>query len=210
MPTRPPLTVTFDGLTVNGVALEMPAPRERLAIHEAGHGVVALLVGLELDALTILPGRYDDGAPYSGHARAAAVTLDDPVEVRIRASRLLHMALGGLAAEVVRYRHHNTHGCSRDLADAHKLALRAGVPCHQVSALIDRCRERTIEILAVPAAWASVLAVAAALLECKALTGAALRDIVKATYAARGVQVPRAALFTRERLASGNGKEISE
>ncbi|GAA5784720.1 ATP-dependent metallopeptidase FtsH/Yme1/Tma family protein [Chitiniphilus shinanonensis] len=103
---------------VNGAVRALTeAERERVAVHEAGHAVIAQLLGVgRVEKVTILP-----------RGGALGVTLVSPPEDRHlhRKSELEHrivMLLGGRCAELLTYGEAST-GAAHDLQEASRIAL---------------------------------------------------------------------------------------
>lgn len=137
-------------------------PLEDVALHEAGHVVAALLLGIPVDRVTI---RRD------GH-RLGQVRLDTPALDHQHARAHALVALAGLAATGMTDDH--LDGAVNDLREARRALAYLAPPDPDV-ALLELYRDAAV--LLSPEA-ATVRRVAGALLERSDLTGAELREVL--------------------------------
>lgn len=103
---------------VNGSATAMTeAERERVAVHEAGHAIVAQVLGVGVvEKVTILPRGGALGVTLVTQSEDKQLHLKSEMENRIQ------MLLGGRAAEIITYRDASS-GAASDLKEASRLAL---------------------------------------------------------------------------------------
>lgn len=103
---------------INGAATAMTeAERERVAVHEAGHAVMAEVLGVGLvEKVTILPRGGALGVTLVTQTEDRQLHLKSDLEKRIQ------MLLGGRAAELIRYQDASS-GAASDLKEASRIAL---------------------------------------------------------------------------------------
>jgi len=103
---------------INGSATAMTeAERERVAVHEAGHAIVAQVLGVGVvEKVTILPRGGALGVTLVTQSEDKQLHLKSEMENRIQ------MLLGGRAAEIMTY-HDASSGAASDLKEASRLAL---------------------------------------------------------------------------------------
>jgi hypothetical protein len=177
----PPMLPATMGLTA-GPPIALPAcdRDERDAAHEAGHSVVGLALGWEVEIVTI------DGAP---HVRwragcrplpeVAAVALAGPIAERWRNRWIVRPDDKALLADLARVR-----GLSGGSCDACRAARACVVETHHAddATVIARWREiesQTIDAIKSPPIWASIRALAEKLMEHGTLDGAGVEAICR-------------------------------
>ena len=103
---------------INGSATAMTeAERKRVAVHEAGHAIVAQVLGVGLvEKVTILPRGGALGVTLVTQSEDKQLHLKSEMENRIQ------MLLGGRAAEIIIYNDASS-GAASDLKEASRLAL---------------------------------------------------------------------------------------
>ena len=103
---------------INGSATAMTeAERERVAVHEAGHAIVAQVLGVGVvEKVTILPRGDALGVTLVTQSEDKKLHLKSEMENRIQ------MLLGGRAAEIIAYQDASS-GAASDLKEASRLAL---------------------------------------------------------------------------------------
>ena len=103
---------------INGSATAMTeAERERVAVHEAGHAIVAQVLGVGVvEKVTILP--------RGGALGVTLVTQSEDKQLHLKSEmkNRIQMLLGGRAAEIIRYDDASS-GAASDLKEASRLAL---------------------------------------------------------------------------------------
>lgn len=139
--------------------------REFTAYHEAGHAVMALLVGRTVQKVSIIPSQNRLGAVTMQKGRSKQV------QDKLEAEMLILLA--GMAAEGRKSGRYNLQGAAQDLRHVEQLALsRAGNP-KQATKLIHKTLDKTQHMLSHKANWAAVKAIAAELLEHESISGRA-------------------------------------
>ena len=141
--------------------------KELTAYHEAGHAVIALLMGRSVQKVSIIPSQNKLGAVTMQKGRSKQV------QDKLEAEMLILLA--GMAAEGRKSGKYNLQGASQDLRMVEKLALsRAGNP-KQATKLIHKTLDKTQHLLSNKATWAAVKSIANELLEHESISGRAAR-----------------------------------
>jgi ATP-dependent Zn protease len=141
---------------------------ETTAYHEAGHAVLALVLGRPVQEVSILPERDFLGACKFG--KPAFRPTEDWLE------REILIALGGIAAEARFTGHYAWEGAARDGQYVHKLAVhRAGE--RKAERLQKRMLAKAEHLLAKEDCWKAVELIAAELLRCGSISGRAARHL---------------------------------
>jgi ATP-dependent Zn protease len=141
--------------------------KELTAYHEAGHAVMALLMGRSVQKVSIIPSQNRLGAVTMQKGRAKQV------QDKLEAEMLILLA--GMAAEGRKSGKYNLVGAGQDLRMVEKLALsRAGNP-KQATKLIHKTLDKTQHLLSNKANWAAVKAIAKELLEHESISGRAAK-----------------------------------
>ncbi|MGJ8672873.1 M50 family metallopeptidase [Rubritalea sp.] len=139
--------------------------KELTAYHEAGHAVMAILMGRSVQKVSIIPSQNRLGAVTMQKGRAKQV------QDKLEAEMLILLA--GMAAEGRKSGQYNLVGASQDLRMVEKLALsRAGNP-KQATKLIHKTLDKTQHLLSNKANWSAVKAIAKELLENESISGRA-------------------------------------
>jgi plasmid stabilization system protein ParE len=134
---------------------------ESTAYHEAGHAVIALLLGRSVQRLSILPKLESLGRCEFQKGRG--LSASDWLE------RDILISLAGLAAEA---KH------SRDLQSVRRLTIqRAGE--RQAERLQKRLLAKVEHLLSQPENWRAVELIAAELLRCETISGRAVVHLVE-------------------------------
>ena len=108
--------------------------RIHTAYHEAGHAVIAIITGRNVNKVSIIPGGNKLGVCKMSKGRKKA--SPDALEAE------LLILLAGMAAEGRKSGKYNMQGAAGDLRDAEKLALiRAGNP-KQASKVLKRALDK--------------------------------------------------------------------
>lgn len=135
------------------------------AYHEAGHAVMALLMGRSLKKVSIIPSQNRLGACTFQKGRTKQV--QDKLEAEIL------VLLAGMVAESRKSGRYNVQGASQDLRKVEKLAMtRSGNP-RQAEKLIHKMLDKTQHLLSNKAAWSAIKVIASELIEHESLSGRA-------------------------------------
>lgn len=145
----------------------MDDSRTLTAYHEAGHAVMALLMGRSVQRVSIVPSQNRLGTCTLQKGRAKQV--QDKLEAEIL------ILLAGMAAEGRKSGHYNVPGATQDLRAVEKLAMvRSGNP-RQATKLVHRMLDKTQHLLSSKATWTAVKLIADELLEYGAISGRAAK-----------------------------------
>lgn len=137
--------------------------RTKTAYHEAGHAVIAIVVGRSVNKVSIIPGGNKLGVCKMGKGRKKA--SQDMLEAE------LLILLAGMAAEARKSGQYNMQGASQDLRAAEKLALsRAGNP-RQAEKILKRALDKVHHLFDQPVTWNAAKSIANALLENESISG---------------------------------------
>lgn len=142
-------------------------PRDLTAFHEAGHAVMALLMGRSIQKVSIIPSENRLGAVTIQKGRSKQV------QDKLEAEMLILLA--GMAAEGRRSGHYNLQGAAQDLRNVEKLALMRAGNANQATKLIRKTLDKTQHLLSDPGTWTAVKAIAKELLEHESISGRAAR-----------------------------------
>ena len=143
---------------------------EATAYHEAGHAVIALLLGRSIQRLSILPKLESLGRCEFQKGRG--ISSSDWLE------RDILISLAGLAAEAKHSGEYSWDGAARDLQSVRRLAIqRAGE--RQAERLQKRLLAKVEHLLAQPENWRAVELIAAELLRCETISGRAVVHLVE-------------------------------
>lgn len=141
----------------------MKEDRILTAYHEAGHAVMALLMGRSIQKVSIIPSQNRLGACTFQKGRTKQI--QDKLEAEIL------ILLAGMAAEGRKSGRYNLQGAARDLQMVEKLALaRSGNP-RQATKLIHKMLDKTQHLLTNRATWAAVKMIADELIEHESISG---------------------------------------
>jgi hypothetical protein len=139
------------------------------AYHEAGHAVIALALGRNVQRVSILPNQLRLGQCElkKGRARPA----HDPVEVEIL------ILLGGIAAEACCTGKYAWAGSQQDLRAVRAITSQRASGEKQVARLERRLLDKVEHLLADPAVWRATELIATELLRCTTISGRAARHL---------------------------------
>lgn len=157
---------------VNKHSNRKPSPRmsnDRIltAYHEAGHAVMALLMGRSIQKVSIIPSPNRLGSCTIKKGRAKQV--QDRLEAEIL------ILLAGMAAEGRKSGRYNAQGATQDLQAVEKLAMaRSGNP-RQATKLVHKMLDKTQHLLAKDATWTAVKVIADELIEHESISGRAAK-----------------------------------
>ena len=155
------------------------------AYHEAGHAVVALLLGMRLRSVTIL---FDEEHHNKGLCSCEPEKGLDRVDEwplprrEAWANRRITFVIAGPIAEKRFTNRTNRAGSSADFDEAVRIAEKVSLSDREAERQIDWLWERANNLLAVKETWKAVEEVAAALLAQQTLTGRAVKKIVRQTH----------------------------
>jgi ATP-dependent Zn protease len=145
-----------------------PTYDEATAYHEAGHAVIALILGRPVQRVSILPDREHLG--HCEFGKGVFRPSEDWLE------REMLIALGGIAAEARHTGEYAWSGAARDQRYVHELAVqRAGE--RRAERLQRRLLAKAEHLLAQEGHWRAVELIAAALLRFGAISGRAARHL---------------------------------
>ncbi len=145
----------------------MEHDRTLTAYHEAGHAVMALLMGRDIQKVSIIPSKNRLGACTIKKGRAKQV--QDKLEAEIL------ILLAGMAAEGRKSGRYNVQGAAQDLRNVEKFAMaRSGNP-GQASKLIHKLLDKTQHLLSNKSTWAAVKVIAEELIEHESISGRAAK-----------------------------------
>ncbi len=137
--------------------------RSLTAYHEAGHAVIAIVVGRSVNKVSIIPGGNRLGACKMSKGRKKA--SQDVLEAE------LLILLAGLAAEGRKSGRYNMGGAAQDLRDAEKLAFSRAGNSRQAEKILKRTLDKVHHLFDQSANWAATKSIAEALLESEAISG---------------------------------------
>lgn len=136
------------------------------AYHEAGHAVIALMLGRSVHEVSILPGGKRLGyceMRKGGRAPKDALEAD------------LLILLAGMAAEAKVSGQYGLGGASQDLQMAEKLALSRAGNARQAQRLLERTLDKVEHLMSDTATWSAIVLIAEELLKSRFLSGRAAR-----------------------------------
>jgi hypothetical protein len=139
------------------------------AYHEAGHAVIALALGRNVQRVSILANQFRLGRCELKKGRAKAA--HDPVEVEIL------ILLGGVAAEARHTGEYAWAGAQQDLRAVRAMTSQRGSGAKQVARLERRLLDKVEHLLADPAVWRATELIVAELLRCTTISGRAARHL---------------------------------
>jgi len=142
-------------------------PSETTAYHEAGHAVVALVLGRPVHAVSIRPDHQHAGTCCFG--KPVFRPTEDWLE------REVLISLAGLAAEAAFTGDYCWDGAARDLQYARGLLLQRGGNQRAADRLERRSLSKVEHILSRPANWRAVQKLAGELLRAGEISGRAAR-----------------------------------
>ncbi len=157
---------------------EEPAPDASLvatAFHEAGHAVMALIVGRSVHKVTIAPGQMHAGRGLRlgecrmehGRSKAAKDWIEDEVLI----------LLAGMAAEARFTGEYCRRGASQDLRNVHRLLEHRAGSERQLDRLVRRLLDKTEHLLNDEAHYQAIERIARRLLQDTTLSGRAVKHL---------------------------------
>jgi ATP-dependent Zn protease len=142
-------------------------PQDTLtAWHEAGHAVIALMLGRAVHEVSILPGGKRLG--YCEMRKGGR-----PPKDALEADLLILLA--GMAAEAKISGHYGLDGASQDLQMAERLALSRAGNARQAQRLLERMLDKVEHLMSDDATWSAIDLIATELLKSRFLSGRAAR-----------------------------------
>ena len=145
----------------------MADKKQLTAYHEAGHAVMALLMGRSVQKVSIIPSQNRLGACTLQKGRSKQV--QDKLEAEMM------ILLAGMAAEGRVSGQYNINGASQDLRGVEKLALSRSGNAKQASKLIHRMLDKTQHLLSQGATWKAVKVIAEELQKNESISGRAAK-----------------------------------
>lgn len=145
--------------------MDFTDPKLLTAYHEAGHAVVALIVGRPLQKITIVANRERLGLCHlqKGRSKPSKDWLEDEI--------LILMA--GMAAEAQLSGFYNTAGAEQDMRMARRLAIMRAGSVQQAERLERKLLAKTEHVLADESHWKAVQKIAKDLIERETISGRA-------------------------------------
>jgi len=137
--------------------------RIHTAYHEAGHAVIAIVVGRNVNKVSIIPGGNKLGVCKMSKGRKKA--SQDVLEAE------LLILLAGMAAEGRKSGRYNMQGASQDLRDAVKLALMRAGNAKQAGKVLKRTLDKVHNLFDQTATWNATKSIAEALLASDSISG---------------------------------------
>ncbi len=142
---------------------DQPDQSTRTAYHEAGHAVIAIMVGRTVNKVSIVPSGKKLGVCKMNKGRTKA--SHDALEAD------LLILLAGMAAEGRKAGKYNMQGASQDLREAEKLAFMRAGNANQAEKILRRAFDKVHNLMDQKATWIAIKAIAEALLENQAISG---------------------------------------
>jgi ATP-dependent Zn protease len=142
---------------------KQPDQRIHTAYHEAGHAVIAIVVGRNVNKVSIIPGGNKLGVCKMSKGRKKA--SQDVLEAE------LLILLAGMAAEGRKSGRYNMQGASQDLRDAEKLALMRAGNAKQAGKVLKRTLDKVHNLFDQTATWNATKSIAEALLASESISG---------------------------------------
>ncbi|MBK1832006.1 M50 family metallopeptidase [Verrucomicrobiaceae bacterium R5-34] len=137
------------------------------AYHEAGHAVMALLMGRSVQKVSIIPSQNRLGVCTMQKGRAKQV------QDKLEAEMLILLA--GMAAEGRKSGKYNINGAAQDLRMVEKLAMSRSGNARQAEKLIHKTLDKTQHLLSQSGTWQAVKAIATELVENESISGRAAK-----------------------------------
>lgn len=147
------------------------------AYHEAGHAVMAHLVGQIVTAVEIVGDEEHSGSVCSLRFGGQPTSGESLAEARTLETRILCLVAGG-AAEDILTGERRPRESDGDLDEAARLALRLVEEWHQVVPMLDEARDGAVDVLRNH--WEAVEALALRLLVHRRLSGEEVRRLIEA------------------------------
>ncbi|HBJ36416.1 MAG TPA: cell division protein FtsH [Planctomycetaceae bacterium] len=174
--------VTPDAESVSGLSSSQISELIATAYHEAGHAVMAAILGRNIQKVTIKAGQIQTGGVRlgvcelaSGRRRASNDALQDEVLI----------LLAGMVAEAKFTGRYCKLGASQDLRHVASLLHERGGNEKQAERLQRRMLDKAEHLLNVPAHWQAITLVAKELIERKAISGRSVRHFVSQSLSRR-------------------------
>jgi len=144
------------------------------AYHEAGHAVMAFLVGRPVEKVTIAPAQLQTGGfrlgackVQKGRTKASKDVLEDEVLI----------LLAGMVAESQFTHRYCPAGAAQDLRAVKRLLANRAANERQIERVAGRMLDKTQHVLSNPANRRAVALVAKQLLEKETISGRAVRQL---------------------------------
>lgn len=143
----------------------------RTAVHEAGHAVVAFVLGRPVHEVSIRPrGRFAGVCKFQ---KGKGGPTEDHID------REMQISLAGVAAEIRHLGRADARGAQTDLMRSLEMALDRAGSRERAERLIKRTIDRTLNLLEQPGHWVAVELIMAGLLERETISGRAVRHTVE-------------------------------
>jgi hypothetical protein len=143
----------------------------RTAVHEAGHAVVAFVLGRPIHEVSIRPrGRFAGVCKFQkGKGRPTEDHID----------REMQISLAGVAAEIRHLGKADARGAQTDLIRSMNMALERTGSKERAERLVRRTIDRALHLLDQPGHWNAVEVLLALLIEHETISGRAVRHAVE-------------------------------
>lgn len=155
--------------------------RTATAYHEAGHAVMALLVGRPVEKVTITPAKLQTGGSrlgackvQKGRTKASKDAIEDEVLI----------LLAGMVAESQFTKRYCTDGASQDLMAVRRLLSNRGPRERQLEKLTQRMLHKTEHVLSQDVNARTIAVIANLLMEKDTISGRAVRQLHEEASAA--------------------------
>ncbi len=142
-------------------------PRILTAYHEAGHAVMALLMGRSVQKVSIIPSQNKLGVCTIQKGRAKQV--QDKLEAEVL------ILLAGMAAEGRKSGKYNVQGAGQDLKQVEKLAMSRAGNIKAAQKFFHKMLDKTQHLLSDQTTWKAVKVIAAELIEHESISGRAAK-----------------------------------
>lgn len=142
-------------------------PRILTAYHEAGHAVMALLMGRSVQKVSIIPSQNKLGVCTIQKGRAKQV--QDKLEAEVL------ILLAGMAAEGRKSGKYNVQGAGQDLKQVEKLAMSRAGNIKAAQKFFHKMLDKTQHLLSDKTTWKAVKVIAAELIEHESISGRAAK-----------------------------------
>ncbi len=156
---------------VGGAPIKAKEDPVRTAVHEAGHALVAFVLGRPVHEVSIRArGRF---AGICKFQKGKGRPTDDWVD------REMQISLAGIAAEIRHLGKADARGAQDDLRRSLDLATERSGHADRAERLMRRMLDRTLHLLDQPGHWPAVLLMMSQLIEKETISGRAVRHLVE-------------------------------
>ena len=158
-------------LKAGSPAVKIASDPKRTAVHEAGHAVVAFVLGRPVHDVSIRArGRF---AGLCKFQKGKGKPTDDFVD------REMQISLAGVAAEIRHLGKADVRGAQSDLMRAMELAMVRSGAQERAERLVRRTLNKALHLLDQPGRWPAVLVIMDELIAKETISGRAVRHAVE-------------------------------